>query len=272
MATSTTMTETRPLRRHPTQWRAVPGGGEPVANFVDGKSVHVVDVAEYDLYRSMLYGLGATGVSNKKMAGVDLIVHGHGEAPKAVRTKYPAGEYVRADAVLPLFHQEVRSFGDFVRALRRHGFTVRNPSDEGDPEFDYFEVPLVGSSLHETLLQYLGTSTFIRGFSANQTTPGRDRDAAYSEFVVPNTGLTWYYLWSVDAWSRVSAQRGEGDYPLEIKGPQLLTIAPVVWTESTGLYFHEHAHLDSVNGLFIQAGVDARTGLASGVAISRVWT
>jgi hypothetical protein len=70
----------------------------------------------------------------------------------------------------------------------------------------------------------------------------------------------------------VSAQRGEGDYPLEIKGPQLLAVAPAVWTRSTGLYFHRAPHIDSVNGLFIQAGINARTGQVDGVSISRVWT
>ena len=272
MATSTEATVMLPISLHPTQWQFNPGAvGEPVANFVQGKSVYVVDVNEYDLYRSMLYALGAKGVSNKKLADINLIVHG-GEAPKAARTKYPAGEFVPAAAVLPLFHQEVRSFGEFVRALKKHCFRVRNPSDEGDPEFDFFEMPLVEDSLHKTLLQYLGTSAFIGGFSVNQTTPHQILDDAYIAFVMPNTKLTWYYLWNASAWSRVSAQRGEGDYPLEIKGPQLLAVAPALWTQSTGLYFHEHPHIDSVNGLFIQAGIDARTGLVNGVAISRAWT
>ena len=44
------------------------------------------------------------------------------------------------------------------------------------------------------------------------------------------------------------------------------------WRQSTGLYFHETPELESVNGLFIQAGIDARTGLVSGAAISRSWT
>jgi hypothetical protein len=70
----------------------------------------------------------------------------------------------------------------------------------------------------------------------------------------------------------VSAQRGEDDYPLEIKGPQLLKVAPAFWRESTGMYFYEYPHTDSITGLFIQAGVDARTGEVNGAAISRVWT
>jgi hypothetical protein len=51
-----------------------------------------------------------------------------------------------------------------------------------------------------------------------------------------------------------------------------LKVAPVFWKESTGMYFYEYPHTDSITGLFIQAGVDARTGKVNGAAISRVWT
>lgn len=72
--------------------------------------------------------------------------------------------------------------------------------------------------------------------------------------------------------SRTKARRGEGDFPLEIKGAQLMRVEPVLWTQSTGMYFYEYPNVDSVSGLFIQAGVDVRTGLVTGAAISRVWT
>lgn len=262
-----------PIHHHPSTWHTIaPIGAAPVANFARNKSIYVVDVDEYDLYRSLLYALGARSVANKKLAHVEVIVHGEA-APAAARSKYPNGQFVPAQAVLPLFRQEVDSFGGFVRALRASGFTVRNPSDEGDPEFDYFAgLPLLEGSLHATLLAYLGSSPFIRRFVAPQSFPIDTRSPEYIEFPVPGTNFTWYYLWNSSAWARVSAQRGDGDYPLEIKGPQLLGVAPLFWTQSTGMYFHEYPHIDSVTGLFIQAGVDARTGLVDGVAISRVWT
>ncbi|MDC3957092.1 hypothetical protein KEG38_24735 [Polyangium jinanense] len=74
------------------------------------------------------------------------------------------------------------------------------------------------------------------------------------------------------AGSGAAPRRGEGDYPLDIKGSQLLRVEPLLWTQSTGMYFHEYPRIDSIDGLFIQAGVDARTGMVNGVAISRVWT
>ncbi|MDC0743821.1 hypothetical protein [Polyangium mundeleinium] len=263
-----------PLKKHPT--RAHAGPGETVANTpngVAGKSVYVADVDDYELYRTMLYGLGAKGVTNKLMATADVILHGAQAAPQKARAKYPSAEIVKASAILPLFHQEIRSFSDLVRALQRHGFTVRNPSDEGDAEFDHFELPLVGDSLHETLLHWLGSSAFIRSYAKKQHFPIDKREEGYIDFPIPDSGgLTWYYTWNSDAWSRVHALRGEGDYPLDIKGHQLLRVEPLLWTQSTGLYFHEYPLLDSITGLFIQAGVDARTGRVNGTAISRVWT
>ncbi|WP_437675703.1 hypothetical protein [Sorangium sp. So ce131] len=262
-----------PLKQHPTRLH-VQAGKAPAnaANFAVGKSAYVIDVDDYALYRSMLYALGAKSVANKMMAHVDLIVHGGAEAPPKARAKYPSGEFVRADAVLPLFHQEVPSFAEYVRSLQRHGFTVRNPSDEGGATLDFFEMPLCDGSLHATLLQYLRDSPFIRKFAGKQHFPIDEREDAYVPFEVPGSGVTWYYAWVRDAWSRVSAQRGEGDYPLEIKGEQLMRVEPVFWTQSTGMYFYEYPHVDSISGLFIQAGVDALTGQVNGAAISRVWT
>lgn len=263
-----------PDREHPADWHFKTtnnaSSAAPIANFVHDRTIYVAD-APYDTYRSMLYALGAKGVSNKMMANVDTIIHG-AAVPKAARTKYPNGVFIKAQTVLPLFHQEVASFSDFVRALIKHGFRVRNPSDEGDPEFDHFSVPLVDGSLHATLLHYLGTSPFIRDFSLNDSPEHDRREEAYVPFPIPDTTRTWWIRWDTSAWDRVYAQRGEGDYPLEIKGPQLLAVAPVVWTRSTGLYFHRAPHIDSVDGLFIQAGINARTGQVDGVAISRVWT
>jgi len=263
-----------PPKQYPTQYHFKPGDAfAPLANFVAGKSVFVVDVDDYDLHRSMLYALGATSVANKMMAHVTLILHGNPEPSPKARAKYPSGEFVRAQSLLPLFHQEIPSFADYVRALERHGFTVRNPSDEADALFDFFELPLCGGSLHETLLKYLETSAFIRKFARKQYFPIEEREDGYVDFPVPGSeGITWYYAFRNDAWSRVHALRGEGDYPLDIKGDQLLRVAPVFWTQSTGMYFHEYPREESVSGLFIQAGVDARTGLVNGAAISRVWT
>lgn len=262
-----------PLKQHPTQLH-VQAGQAPanVANFAAGKSAYVAEVDDYELYRSMLYALGAKAVANKMMANVDLVVYGGGTAPPKARAKYPSGEFVRANAVLPLFHQEVPSFADYVRALERHGFTVRNPSDEGDAEFDFFELPLTDGSLHATLLHYLGSSPFIREFVHPQHFPIDQHEEAYTSFEVPGGGATWYYAWVGDGWGRVSAQRGEGDFPLEIKGHQLMRVEPIFWTQSAGMYFYEYPNVDSISGLFLQAGVDARTGRVNGAAISRVWT
>lgn len=262
-----------PLLKHPSTAHFGPNSNtESKTNFVADKSIFVTEVDDYDRWRSMLYALGAKGVAAKMMAHVSQVVHGRAQAPQKARAKYPTGEFVHADAILELFHQQIRSFGEFVRALETHGFRVRNPSDEGDPQCDYFDLPCVDDSLHATLLHYLATSEFIRKFATKQYFPIDKREDTYIDFPIPNTDVTWYYAWNVNAWDRVYATRGEGEYPLEIKGPQLLRVAPVLWKESTGLYFHEYPHIDSINGLFIQAGIDVRTGRVNGVAISRVWT
>jgi hypothetical protein len=262
-----------PLKQHSTNLHVQAGkAAANAANFAAGKNAYVAEVGDYDLYRSMLFALGAQGVASKMMANVNLIVHGGAAAPPKARAKYPSGEFVRADAVLSLFHQEVPSFAEYVRALQRHDFRVRNPSDEGDPDFDFFELPLVDGSLHATLLHYLGNSPFIRGFVSQQSFPIDKHEDGYVPFEVPGTKATWYYKWVEHGWGRVSAQRGEGDFPLEIKGPQLMSVEPAFWTQSTGMYFYEYPNVDSVSGLFLQAGVDVRTGLVNGAAISRVWT
>lgn len=266
-----------PLKEHPDRLHFQPAKAPAKAtNFAAGKSAYVADVDDYELSRSMLYALGAKGVANKMMADVDLVVHGRDEPPPKARAKYPAAKYARADAVLPLFHQEIASFAEYVKALGRHGFTVRNLTDEGDAEFDFFDLPLAGGSLHgslhATLLHYLNSSPFIRQFARPQHFPIKEREDGYTPFEVPGTGVTWYLLWDGDAWNHVGARRGEGDYPLEIKGRQLMRVEPLFWTQSTGLRFYEYPHTDSIGGLFVQAGVDARTGRVNGAAISRVWT
>lgn len=265
------MTTFPPLLQYATSRHFDPAAAVP-DDFVAGKSVFVVDVDDYDLYRSMLYALGAKGVANKMMAHVNLIVHGRKIPPQKARSKYPQGQFVAADAVLPLFHSKVKSFPEFVKALQTHGFRVRNPSDEGDPEFDFFELPLVEDSLHKTLLHYLATRPFIRGFVGKQSFPIDTREEAYVDFPIPGLDVTWYYRWHGDGWGRVHAQRGDDEYPLEIKAQQLMRVAPLLWKESIGMYFFEYPHIDSISGLFIQAGVDARTGQVNGAAISRVWT
>lgn len=262
-----------PLHAHDTALHHDPGkAAARTADFVTGRDIFVADVDDYERDRTLLYALGAKSVANKMMASVDTIVHGGRTAPAKARAKYPAGTFVRAQSVLPLFHREIRSFAEFLRALQAHGFTLRNPSDEGDPELDIFDLPRVDGSLHATLLHYLATSPFIRGFVRRQSFAVDTREPDYIDFPVPGADVTWYYAWNRDAWSRVSAQRGDGDYPLEIKGPQLLRIAPVLWKQSTGLLFHEYPHAESIRGLFVQAGVDVRTGRVHGAAISRVWT
>lgn len=267
------MTSTQlPLVQHPATWRLTGEPGGQRTNPFGDRSVYVVDVPSYDLYRSLLYALGARSVSNKMMAHVDTIVHG-AQPPAKARSKYPNGKFIPAREVLPLFHQEVDSFEAYVKALQRHGFTVRNPSDEGDPDFEFFTLPVTDGSLHATLLHWLATSDFIAGFVDKQSFPIDTREPSYVDFPVPKSkGVTWYYAWQTHGWARVSAQRGEGDYPLEIKGVDLLAVLPVLYTESTGMFFFEYPNIDSVSGLFIQAGIDARTGQVHGAAISRVWT
>ncbi|MDC0668706.1 hypothetical protein [Nannocystis radixulma] len=268
------MNSTLPLKRHPIDAHFQPDAAAPTlaAAVIAGKSVHVAEVDDYDLHRSMLYALGAKGVSNKMMAHVEIVVHGRAKPPQKALAKYPDRTFVRAQEVLQLFHQEVPSFAAYVRALQGHGFTIRNPSDEGDPDLDFFELPVVDGSLHATLLDYLGRAPFIRKFVHAQHFPVDPCQDPFIAFEVPESGVTWYYCWAHDGWGRVGAQRGDGDYPLEIKADQLMRVDALFWTESAGMYFYEYPNRDSVDGLFIHAGVDARSGLVHGAAISRVWT
>lgn len=262
-----------PVQQHPTHLHFDPSRhASAVADFVADRSVYLADVDDHDMYRALLYALGARSVVDEMTAPVDLIVHGKAAPPQKARAKYPGGEFVRVDAVLPLFHSTVKSFVEFVRALQAHGFRVRNPSDEGDPDFDFFELELVDDSLHATLLRYLETSPFISSFMHEQSFPIDERAEAFIDFTLPGRDYSWYYLWTLDGWARVYAQRGDDDCPLELTGRQLLRVAPVLWTQSTGMYFYEYPESESVDGLFIQAGIDARTGKVTGAAISRVWT
>ena len=259
-----------PSRQHKSPPYSDPAEADAV-DLVVGASVFVIEVEDYDMIRSMLYALGAKSVTDKRVAGVTTIVHGKAKKPAKAVEKYPSGRYLRADRIVALFRRCVPTFGAFVEALRSRGFTVRNPSDEGDARLDHFELPLVDGSLHATLLRYLSTSAFIRGFVHKQHFPIDSRVPDFVEFPVPGTDVTWYSMWITEAWWRVSASRGEGDHPLEIKGPQLLAVAPALWTESAGLHFYEYPHSESIDGLFIQAGIgpDRRV---NGSAISRVWT
>lgn len=242
--------------------------GEPLANFALDRRVFLADPLDAAAHAVMLYALGASRVLTTLSGPVDVVVHGKAP-PQAVRNRNPDARHVRSRDILPLFHQEVASFGDLVRALLRHGFAVRNPSDEGDPELDFFSLPLVDDQVAATLLRYLATSPFIRRFAANAA-PSRGRNVdEYVAVPVQDTGRVGYYVWRTAAWRDVSAQR---DDDLELKGSQLLAVAPALWTRSAGLLFHQHPDHASVEGLFVQAGVSARTGQVEGVAISRSWT
>jgi len=140
-----------PGQRYPTQWHYKSGQTtSELKNFIRGQSVFVVDVDDYERLRSMLYALGAQSVANKMMAHVNLIVYGGSSIPAKAQAKYPTGKFERAERVLPLFHQEVPSFADYIQAFEKNGFTVRNPSDEGDARFDFPSTPVGGTSLPET--------------------------------------------------------------------------------------------------------------------------
>lgn len=260
-----------PISEHKSTLHAGPAPARPFPNFVQGRNIHVAEFDAYERLRSMLYALGATSVANKMMANVDMILFGGKAAPAKAKAKYPGGEFLPAHTVLPLFHQEIDSFAAYIAALQRHGFRVRNPSDEGDPEFNFFDVPLEDGSLADTLLRWLHTSSFIAGFATRQNFPIDKREPEYIAFKVAGD-LTWYYAWQRHGWGRVSAQRGEGDFPLEIQGSALMSVEPLLWKQSVGMYVFEYPEIDSVTGLFVQAGVDARTGRVHGAAISRVWT
>ncbi|MEM9981820.1 MAG: hypothetical protein AAF734_04935 [Bacteroidota bacterium] len=260
-----------PKETHTTDWHHQPNNAdEELNNFVEDRSIFLGEVNNYYIYRSLLYALGATGAYNRMMKEVNLIIHGKATKPAKAVKKYPDGEFLHIEKVLPLVHQEIHSFPSFIQALKKQDFTVRNPSDEGDPQFDFFDLSLENNSLHETLLKYIQTSPFVLDYIGESTPDMGTKEDNYINF--ENQEVRGWYKWVTNAWSRVYAQRGEGDYPLEIKGNDLLAVAPIFWTESTGLYVHEYPHIDSVNGLFIQAGIDARTGKVNGVAISRVWT
>ena len=57
-----------------------------------------------------------------------------------------------------------------------------------------------------------------------------------------------------------------------LKGPQWLAVEPLIMEAEHRPVLPRDPEMESVNGLFIQAGVDARTGLVSGAGISRSWT
>lgn len=65
-----------------------------------GKSIVIVD--DDELHRSMLYALGARSVANKMMAHVELVVHGRPTPPQKARARYPSGEFMHADAIVPI--------------------------------------------------------------------------------------------------------------------------------------------------------------------------
>lgn len=248
--------------------------GKKSANFALKKSLFLCDVGDYERCRSMLYALGAESVSKKMLAHVNVVLYGGSKPPEKAKQKFPEAEYVKEQALLPLFHQEVQSFPAYLQALVDYGFLLRNGSDEGDPRRELFTLPLEKGSLHKTVLRYLQSSEFVRGFVRAPYHPTTEPDASYLPLEIPAKAgpVTWYYQWQVDAWRRVSAFRGEERFPLELEGSQLLAVAPLLYTESTGVFFFDQPHIDSVNGLFVQAGVDARTGEVTGAALSRVWT
>lgn len=252
--------------------RSAPVPEEALPNPFEGRSIYVCESVPYDLYRSMLYALGAKTVSNRMGAGLDQILHA-GPIPSKVSAKYPSAERARADAVLPLFRQRVPSLKAYLDALEAQGFTVRNRSDEGDPDLRALDVPLVDGSLHATLLRWLESSSHLRGYCRKQHFPIEQREAAFREFTPPGAeGWSWYYAWDNGAFHHVTAERDDGPYPLLIKGPDLMSVLPVFYKEITGMYVYEYPHRESITGLFVVAGTDARTGAVTGVTAGRVWT
>lgn len=252
--------------------RSGPVPTEPLPNPFEGRSIFVSEDMRYDLTRSMLYALGAKTVSNRMVAGLDLIVHS-GPVPSKVSAKYPSAERVPADRVLPLFRQRLPTLKAYLDALEAHGFTVRNRSDEGDPSLHAIDEPLVDGSLHATLLGWLGSSDHLRRHARKQYFPIDKREPNFIDFTPPGAeGWSWYYAWDTGAFHHVTAERDDGPFPLLIKGPDLMSVLPVFYKQVTGMYVYEYPHAESITGLFVVAGVDARTGNVTGVTAARVWT
>ncbi len=265
-------TTTLPLNTHDDAFRKDPVPTEALPNVFEGRTIFVSDVPRYDLVRSMLYALGAKAVAYRSVPGVDMILYG-APIPSKTLAKFPTAERVSASGVLPLFRQRVPSFAAFLRALEEQGFTVRNGSDEGDPDLCVLDEPLSEGSLHATLVHWLNTAPFLSGFCGKQYFPIDKREPQFLEFSVPGSeGLTWYYAWDASAFGHISAQRGDGPYPLTIKGSELMSVLPIFYTQTTGMYVYEYPEKESITGLFVVAGVEAATGKVSGVGLSRVWT
>jgi len=265
-----------PIKKHSTNFHSNGVKTEPLENFLEGKTIFFGEIDyDYYVYRNMAFALGAKVVYNKMMAGVDLIIHGKQTPPQKATAKYPDAASKPVSDLVTLFHQQVDNFHSFIKALQKNGFKIRNFSDEGDPEFDFFELDLINDSIHETLMSYLKNSAFINGFICQRSFDIRDQNPNFIALEYPSRGITWWYLWTEAGWSRVGAQKylnKDDEYPIEIKGDQLLSIEPVFWKESTGMYFYEYPETESITGLFIQAGIDAHTNKVQGVSISRVWT
>ncbi|KOY85636.1 hypothetical protein AD998_05250 [bacterium 336/3] len=264
-----------PLKKHANTFNSLTENQTPLDNFLTDKSIFFGDVDDYYTYRCMAFALGAKVVYNKMMSGVDLIIYGKATPPPKAVAKYPDAILKPVSELSSLFHQHISTFKEFIKALQNNGFTIRNFSDEGDPEFDFFELDLINNSIHDTLMDYLKNSSFINGFIRTPSFPIDKKSEAFSPLEYPKQDITWWYLWTEYGWNRVGAQKylkPDDEYAIEIKGDQLLSIEHVFWSESTGLYFYEYPDADSISGLFIQAGIDRKTGKVHGASISRVWT
>lgn len=246
-----------------------------------GKTVLFTEKAGYARKRVQALALGAEGVTDKMMATVGIIVHGGARAPDKVAARYPGGAFYREAEFAALADAHLPGAAHLVAALQRHGFLVRNPSDESDPLLELFEQAPAEADLRASLLAYVRTSAFIARYARAPYGAMPETPAAGFQPIritrpvapdAPQSEVTWWYAFDQVAIGHVGAERGEGDYPQRIKGPDLWEALSALWQTGTSLRLYETPDEDSIAGVFVLGGIDKRTGKLTGLSLTRTWT
>lgn len=248
---------------------------------LQGKTVLFTEKAGYAGKRVQALALGAEGVTDKMMATVGIIVHGGARPPDKVAARYPGGAFHREAEFTALADTQLQSAPQLVAALQQHGFLVRNPSDESDPQLELFEQAPAAADLRASLLSYVrGSALLARYVRTPYGAPPETPAAGFQPLAItrpgaagaPDQEVTWWYAFDHVAIGHVGAERGEGDYPQRIKGPDLWEALSARWQAGASLRLYETPDDDSVAGAFILGGIDRRTGQLTGLCLTRTWT
>ncbi|MFN8396766.1 MAG: hypothetical protein U0176_19225 [Bacteroidia bacterium] len=232
--------------------------------------VHITDVMGCAYPPTFaLMALGAKTVEETLSDQATMVV-GLERQPDSEFRHLPYYSFAELDAYVLANH---RNLLQTLQALLDNGYQLRNPSDEGWPGPDFHQggEVLSPSDLPNALLDYIQSSPYVAKWAAQAYA---SRSAAKRGFEEIAIGTSKAYLrWEIDPYDyQINLQRGDAE-DNRLDNMELNDYYfGAYWTYRVMALLNSEPSNESVDGLFIVAGMDNKDSTFQVVAVPRTWT